>query len=160
MSTQSTESSESPAPSGPAEVRTGWYRDRRGAEAVRVTSDGRGVSAVVRGVRYEGGGFAALRAAEEDGGLPLAGCVLEWDQPLSVLTDGVTEPGPLSCLLTLGEALPDGTPERVELHLTLHCAGAAYESGVTDGDFDRALGRILRQLPPGARFARDLVQAA
>ncbi|MEU3446201.1 DUF6304 family protein [Streptomyces thermolilacinus] len=152
MSTQSSESSE---------VWTGWYRDRRGAEAVHITSDGRSVSTRIRGVRYTGGGFAALRAAEENGGLPLAGCVLEWDLPLPVLAaDGSAQPGTLSCLLTIGEALSDGTPERVDLQLTLHSGGAAYESGVTGGDFDQALGRILRQLPRGTRFARDLIQAA
>ncbi|MER7834008.1 DUF6304 family protein [Streptomyces sp. NPDC095602] len=151
----STESSES------TEVWTGWYRDRRGAEAIHITSDGRGVSTSVRGVRYTGGGFAGLRAAEENGGLPLAGCVLEWDLPLPVLIpDGAAQQATLSCLLTIAEALSDGTPERVDLQLTLHCGGAAYESGVTGGDFDQALARILRQLPPGTRFARDLIQAA
>ncbi|KUH37290.1 MULTISPECIES: DUF6304 family protein [Streptomyces] len=142
------------------EVWTGWYRDRRGAEAIVITSQGRGVSTRVRGVRYGGGGFAALRAAEEDGGRPLAGCVLEWDLPLPVVHGGTTQQGTLSCLLALGEALPDGSPERVDLQLTLHCGGAAYESGVTGGDFEQALGRILRQLPAGTRFARDLLQAA
>lgn len=150
----SSESSES------TDVWTGWYRDRRGAEAILITSDGRNVSTRVRGVRYSGGGFAGLRAAGESGGLPLTGCVLEWDLPLPVLTDGTAQQATLSCLLTLGEALPDGSPERTDLQLTLHCGGAAYESGVTGGDFDRALGRILRQLPPGTRFARDLIQAA
>ncbi|WP_228984313.1 DUF6304 family protein [Streptomyces sp. DH12] len=141
------------------EVWTGWYRDRRGAESIVVTSEGRGVSTRIRGVLY-GGGFAALRAAEENGGLPLAGCVLEWDLPLPVVTDGAARQATLSCLLALGEALPDGSPERVDLQLTLHCGGAAYESGVTGGDFEQALDRILRQLPPGTRFARDLLQAA
>jgi hypothetical protein len=142
------------------EVWTGWYRDRRGAEAIVITSEGRGVSTRVRGVPYGGSGFAALRAAEENGGLPLAGCVLEWDLPLPVVTDGTAQQATLSCLLALGEALSDGSPERVDLQLTLHCGGAAYESGVTGGDFEQALDRILRQLPPGTRFARDLLQAA
>ncbi|MCH0538268.1 hypothetical protein I3F58_01565 [Streptomyces sp. MUM 203J] len=143
------------------DVWTGWYRDHRGAEAIVITADGRSVTTRVRGVAYTGGSFALLHAAEESGGLPLTGCVLEWDLPLPVAVDGDTpQPGTLSCLLGLGEALPDGAPERVDLRLTLHWGGAAYESGVTGGDFDRALGRILRQLPPGARFARRLLAAA
>ncbi|MEU9979896.1 DUF6304 family protein [Streptomyces sp. NPDC050856] len=142
------------------EIWTGWYRDRRGAEAVTLTADGRGVATRVRGVRYAGPGLAALRADQENGGLPLAGCVLEWDLPLPVALDGTVQKGTLSCLLTLGEALPDGSPERVDLQLTLHCGGAAYESGLAGGDFDLALERLLRQLPPGARFARTLLQAA
>lgn len=142
------------------DVWTGWYRDRRGAEAIVITADGRSVTTRVRGVQYTGASFAALRATEESGGLPLTGCVLEWDLPLPVAVGGGTpQPGTLSCLLGLGEALSDGSPERVDLQLTLHCGGAAYESGVTGGDFEQALERILRQLPPGARFARRLLAA-
>ncbi|WP_175410630.1 DUF6304 family protein [Streptomyces sp. TRM64462] len=151
----SSESSES------TEVWAGWYRDRRGAEAIVITADGRSVTTRVRGAEYTGGSFAALRATEENGGLPLAGCVLEWDLPLPVVTGGGrSQQATLSCLLALGEALSDGSPERVDLQLTLHCDGAAYESGVTGGDFDQALDRILRQLPPGTRFARRLLEAA
>lgn len=152
MSSESTESTE---------VWTGWYRDRRGAEAIVITADGRSVTTRIRGVQYTGGSFAALRAAEESGGLPLAGCVLEWDLPLPVVAaDGTAQQATLSCLLALAEALSDGSPERVDLQLTLHCGGAAYESGVTGGDFDQALDRILRQLPPGTRFVRRLLEAA
>ncbi|MFG3494915.1 DUF6304 family protein [Streptomyces sp. NPDC047928] len=142
------------------EVWTGWYRDRRGAEAIVITSDGRRIATRIRGVEYAGESFAGLRAGEENGGLPLAGCVLEWDLPLPVVIGGVTQRGTLSCLLALGEALSDGSPERVDLQLTLHCGGAAYESGLAGGDFDQALDRILRQLPPGTRFDRSLVVAA
>ncbi|OII66868.1 MULTISPECIES: DUF6304 family protein [unclassified Streptomyces] len=137
-----------------AEVRTGWYRDRRGAEAIVLTMDGRTVTTCIRGAEYTGGSLAALRAPDGNGGLPLAGCVLEWDLPLPVVIDDDVQQATLSCLLSLGEALSDGSPERVDLQLTLHFGGAAYESGVTAGDFEQALGRILRQLPPGARFAR------
>ncbi|OII62042.1 hypothetical protein BJP40_29605 [Streptomyces sp. CC53] len=137
-----------------AEVRTGWYRDRRGAEAIVLAMDGRTVTTCIRGAEYTGGSLAALRASDGNGGLPLAGCVLEWDLPLPVVIDDDAQHATLSCLLSLGEALSDGSPERVDLQLTLHFGGAAYESGVTAGDFEQALGRILRQLPPGARFAR------
>ncbi|MFC8919003.1 DUF6304 family protein [Streptomyces sp. NPDC047821] len=142
------------------EVWTGWYRDRRGAEAITITADGRRIATRIRGVEYAGASCEALRAAEENGGLPLAGCVLEWDLPLPVLTGGATQHATLSCLLALGEALSDGSPERVDLQLTLHCGGAAYESGLAGGDFDQALGRILRQLPPGTRFGRTILQGA
>ncbi|WP_336318843.1 DUF6304 family protein [Streptomyces lavendofoliae] len=142
------------------EVWTGWYRDRRGAEAIVITADGRRIATRIRGVEYAGPSFDGLRAAEENGGLPLAGCVLEWDLPLPVITDGTGQQATLSCLLALGEALSDGSPERVDLQLTLHCGGAAYESGLAGGDFDHALDRILRQLPPGTRFGRSFPQGA
>ncbi|MET9802294.1 DUF6304 family protein [Streptomyces sp. NPDC006368] len=142
------------------EVWTGWYRDRRGAEAITITTAGRRIATRVRGVEYAGASCAALRAAEENGGLPLAGCVLEWDLPLPVVIDGAPQHATLSCLLALGEALSDGSPERVDLQLTLHLGGAAYESGLAGGDFDQALDRILRQLPPGTRFSRGLLEAA
>lgn len=133
------------------EVWTGWYRDRRGAEAIVITAAGSHVATRIRGIEYTGASFAALSAAGE-GGQALTGCVLEWDLPLPVVTDGVTQQATLSCLLTLGE--------RADLSLTLHCGGAAYESGIAGGDFEEALGRVRRQLPPGTEFGRGLLQAA
>ncbi|CAM5438961.1 DUF6304 family protein [Streptomyces narbonensis] len=133
------------------EVWTGWYRDRSGAEAIVITATGRHVATRIRGVEYTGATFAALSAAES-GGQALGGCVLEWDLPLPVVLDGVTQQATLSCLLTLGE--------RSDLSLTLHYGGAAFESCVAGGDFDGALDRVRRQLPPGADFGRRLLQTA
>ncbi|MFI8522577.1 DUF6304 family protein [Streptomyces sp. NPDC085481] len=133
------------------EVWTGWYRDRGGAEAIVITADGSHVATRIRGIEYTGASFAALRAADE-GGQVLTGCVLEWDLPLPVVADGVTQQATLSCLLTLGE--------RTDLSLTLHYGGAAFESGIAGGDFEEALARVRRQLPPGTEFGRRLLQAA
>ncbi|MGW5423063.1 DUF6304 family protein [Streptomyces sp. NPDC003943] len=133
------------------EVWTGWYRDRRGAEAIVITADGSHVATRIRGIEYTGASFAALSAADE-GGQALGGCVLEWDLPLPVVADGVTQQATLSCLLTLGD--------RADLSLTLHYAGAAFESGIAGGDFEEALARVRRQLPPGTEFGRRLPQAA
>ncbi|WP_351232526.1 DUF6304 family protein [Streptomyces sp. NPDC002133] len=142
------------------EVWTGWYRDRRGAEAIAITVaiGGQKVRTRIRGVEYGGTGFDALRAAES--GEALSGCVLEWDLPLPVALDGSVQQATLSCLLTLGERGADGRPERVDLNLTLHCGGAAYESGIAGGDFDEALRRIRRQLPEGSEFGRRLLESA
>ncbi|GGT39252.1 hypothetical protein GCM10014713_36150 [Streptomyces purpureus] len=128
---------------------TGWYRDRRGAEAIVITAGGRRVATRIRGIEYEGADFAALRAAD---GTALNGCVLEWDLPLPVVTGGTAQPATLSCLLTVSD--------RVDLNLTLHCGGTAYESGIAGGGFDEALARIARQLPPGAEFGRRLLENA
>ncbi|MEU8617058.1 DUF6304 family protein [Streptomyces sp. NPDC048623] len=133
------------------EVWTGWYRDRRGAEAIVITAAGSHVATRIRGIEYTGASFAALSAADE-GGQALTGCVLEWDLPLPVVTDGTTQQATLSCLLTLGE--------RADLSLTLHYGGAAFESGIAGGDFEEALARLRRQLPPGTEFGRGLLQAA
>ncbi|MDV9193118.1 DUF6304 family protein [Streptomyces sp. SR27] len=133
------------------EVWTGWYRDRNGAEALVITADGRHVTARIRGIEYKGEGFAAL-SADGEGGQPLTGCVLEWDLPLPVVVDGASQQATLACLLTLGE--------RGDLSLTLHYGGAAFEACVAGGDFDGALDRVRRQLPPGADFGRRLLQPA
>ncbi|WP_208647988.1 DUF6304 family protein [Streptomyces tirandamycinicus] len=142
------------------DVWTGWYRDRRGAEAIALAtaSGGHSVSTRIRGVEYAGPGFATLAAVES--GERLSGCVLEWDMPLPVTLDGAPEQATLGCLLTLGEPGPDGTPGRVDLNLTLLFGGTAYESGVADGDFDEALGRIRRQLPEGAELGGRLLESA
>ncbi|MFF3760089.1 DUF6304 family protein [Streptomyces sp. NPDC002185] len=133
------------------EVWTGWYRDRTGAEAIVITADGRHVATRIRGVEYTGEGFAGLAAADE-GGRALTNCVLEWDLPLPVVVDGAAQQATLACLLTLGE--------RADLSLTLHYGGAAFEACVAGGDFEGALERVRRQLPPGADFGRRLLQAA
>ncbi|MEU2429423.1 MULTISPECIES: DUF6304 family protein [unclassified Streptomyces] len=144
------------------EVWTGWYRDRRGAESiaitVSVTTQGREVRTRIRGNEYEGPGFAALCAV--DSGEALSGCVLEWDLPLPVALDGVEHRATLSCLLSVGEHGTGDRRDRVDLSLTLHFGGAAYESGIAGGDFDEALGRIRRQLPEGAEFGRRLLASA
>ncbi|MER6999615.1 DUF6304 family protein [Streptomyces sp. NPDC000410] len=140
------------------EVWTGWYRDRRGAEAIALTvavaGETREVRTRIRGVEYEGPSFAALGVAGS--GEALAGSVLEWDMGMAVSA----QPATLSCLLTLGDRAPDGRPERVDLNLTLHFGGAAYESGIAGGDFDEALGRIRRQLPPGTTIDGRLLETA
>ncbi|MFD5428375.1 DUF6304 family protein [Streptomyces sp. NPDC127084] len=142
------------------DVWTGWYRDRRGAEAIAITvaANGREVHTRIREIAYEGSGFAALTAA--DSGEPLAGCVLEWDLPLPITLAGTGYHATLSCLLTLGERGPGGRPDRVDLNLTLHFGGAVYESGIAGGDFDEALGRIRHQLPQGADFGRRVLESA
>ncbi|MEU3600052.1 DUF6304 family protein [Streptomyces sp. NPDC006798] len=132
------------------EVWAGWYRDRRGAEAVTIAARGRQLCTRIRGVEYEGAAFAALEAAGT-GGL-LSSCVLEWDMPLPVHADGVVHRATLSCLLTLGEPRPDGALDRADLNLTLLYGGAAFEAGVAGGDFEDALDRLQRQLPQGAEL--------
>ncbi|MFI8424764.1 DUF6304 family protein [Streptomyces sp. NPDC085460] len=132
------------------EVWTGWYRDRRGAEAIVITADGGNVTTRVRGIEYTGAGFATLTAAGE-GGETLTGCVLEWDLPLPVVTDGTAQQATLSCLLTLGE--------RADLSLTLHYGGTAFEAVVAGGDFEGALARLRGQLPEGADFGRRILSA-
>lgn len=132
------------------EVWAGWYRDRTGAEAVTIAASGHQLRTRIRGVEYEGATFAALEPVGADG--MLSSCVLEWDMPLPVRTDGGIHSATLSCLLTLGEPREGGLPDRADLNLTLHYGGTAYESGVAGGDFADALSRILKQLPPGAEF--------
>ncbi|WP_406863071.1 DUF6304 family protein [Streptomyces sp. HUAS MG47] len=126
------------------EVWTGWYRDRGGAEAIVITAGGGQLATRIRGIEYTGASFDSLRA-DDGAGETLTGCVLEWDLPLPVVSEGATKQATLSCLLTLGE--------RTDLNLTLHYAGAAFESGLAGPDFTEALNRVHAQLPPGTEFA-------
>lgn len=135
------------------EAWAGWYRDRQGAESVTISASGGQLRTSIRGVAYEGATFATLGAVGASE--VLASCVLEWDMPLPVHVDGTVQQATLSCLLTLGGPTGNEPPlDRSDLNLTLHYGGAAYEAGVADGDFDDALGRIRRQLPPGAELGR------
>ncbi|MFD9221998.1 DUF6304 family protein [Streptomyces sp. NPDC060064] len=135
------------------EIWAGWYRDRLGAEAVTIAAHGQQLRTHIRGIEYGGATFATLEPVGLSG--VLSSCVLEWDMPLPVHSDGTVQRATLSCLLTLGEAQPDGQLDRADLNLTLHYGGAAYESGVAGGDFDDALSRIRGQLPPGAELGQS-----
>jgi hypothetical protein len=139
------------------EVWAGWYRDARGAEAVTIAARGPQLRTRIRGVEYEGVAFAALEQVGASGAL--SSCVLEWDMPLPISSEGTVQQATLSCLLTLGEPQPDGPLDRADLNLTLHYGGAAYESGVAGGDFGDALSRIRRQLPPGAEMGQSAAPA-
>ncbi|RAS31280.1 DUF6304 family protein [[Kitasatospora] papulosa] len=128
----------------------GWYRDRRGSEAVILTTDGQSLRIRVRGTDFEGASFDGLRTVE---GAPateglfdlpdgvLDDCVLEWDLPLPVLAAGTARQATLRCLLSLRRADPD-------LCLALHLDGAVYESNRAEGDFAAALATVQRVLPP------------
>ncbi|MFD5747198.1 DUF6304 family protein [Streptomyces sp. NPDC127033] len=145
----------------PTDSWAGWYRDRQGAEAITLTSGGQQVRTQIRGVEYEGEDFAVLEAVGPDGGGVLSSCVMEWDIPLPVSSDGTVEEATLSCLLALGEREGGGPVGRAELSLTLHCGGAAYASGIAGGGFEEALGRIRRQLPTNTELSdRRLVGAS
>ncbi|MFI6641335.1 DUF6304 family protein [Streptomyces sp. NPDC050504] len=129
----------------------GWYRDRRGADAVILTTDGERISLRIRGVDFEGGSFDALVPA---GGIPpesgafalhegaLSDCVLEWDLPLPVINDGKLHQATLGCLLALQRPEP-------RLGLSLLFGGAVYESGRAERDFAGALATVQGLLPPG-----------
>ncbi|MFE3829211.1 DUF6304 family protein [Streptomyces sp. NPDC059092] len=137
----------------------GWYRDRQGAEAITLTAGGQQVRTQIRGVEYEGVDFAVLEAVGAGGAL--SSCVMEWDIPLPVSSDGTVEQATLSCLLALGERDEEGPGGRAELSLTLHCGGAAYASGIAGSGFEEALGRIRRQLPTNTELSdRPLVGAS
>ncbi|MBD2833800.1 DUF6304 family protein [[Kitasatospora] papulosa] len=128
----------------------GWYRDRRGSEAVILTTDGQSLRIRVRGTDFEGASFDGLRPVEDAPAteglfdLPdgvLDDCVLEWDLPLPVLAAGTARQATLRCLLSLRRADPD-------LCLALHLDGAVYESNRAEGDFAAALATVQRVLPP------------
>jgi Family of unknown function (DUF6304) len=136
----------------------GWYRDRRGAEAITFFSSGDQVSTFIRGVEYAGADFPVLGPV--GGGEPLVSCVLEWDVPLAVAVGGTQQQATLGCLLTLGELEPGMPAGRSELSVTLHWAGAAFGAAVAGSGFEEALDRVRCQLPDGAELGdRPLVGA-
>ncbi|MFI5802297.1 DUF6304 family protein [Streptomyces sp. NPDC051561] len=139
----------------------GWYRDRAGTQALAISTDGRHLSARIRGVEFTGTSFDTLLPAEQPpppeaeftltGQGALCGCVLEWDIPMPVYDDGTVHRAALRCLLTLGRPTgEEAGPDRLHLGLALHFDGALYASGHAESDFAGALAEIQRQLPEGA----------
>ncbi|MFD7864822.1 DUF6304 family protein [Streptomyces sp. NPDC057682] len=132
----------------------GWYRDRQGSDAVILTTDGQQLRLRIRGVDFEGGSFDALRpvvgVAGESGVFTLADgalddCLLEWDLPFPVTSEGEVHQATLSCLLSLRRPEP-------YLSLELRYGGAAFRSHRAESDFASALATIQRALPPGIRL--------
>lgn len=132
----------------------GWYRDHLGSDAATVFADGGVIKLRIRGVDFEGKSLDGLRPAGEplpdnasfalaDGAL--TDCVLEWDQPLTVVAGDGERPATLSCLFSLRRADPD-------VHLALHLDGALYESARAERDFAAALAAIQGVLPPDFRL--------
>ncbi|HET6860618.1 MAG TPA: DUF6304 family protein [Streptomyces sp.] len=151
-----------------AEAWAGWYRDRKGSDAVTLTTDGQRLSARIRGVDFEGAVFDALVPVGEsppesdlfvlaDGAL--CDCVLEWDIPMPVYADGLVHRATLHCLLALGAPRPSGGIDREHLSLTLHFDGAAYASRRAEEDFEQALNVIQYRLPAGA-YLRACISCA
>ncbi|MGW1464850.1 DUF6304 family protein [Streptomyces sp. NPDC002308] len=137
----------------------GWYRDHLGSDAATVFADGGVIKLRIRGVEFEGKRLDDLRPVAEplpDGasfalaGGALTDCVLEWDQPVSVVAEsagpGATErPATMSCLFSLRRSDPD-------VHLALHLDGALYESARAERDFAAALAAIRHALPEDIRL--------
>ncbi|MGW0857934.1 DUF6304 family protein [Streptomyces sp. NPDC002690] len=133
----------------------GWYRDHLGSDAATVFADGGVIKLRIRGVDFEGKRLDDLRPVVEplpDGATfaladgALTDCVLEWDQPVAIVTGGAgaageTErPATMSCLFSLRRSDPD-------VHLALHLDGALYESARAERDFTAALAAIRGALP-------------
>lgn len=132
----------------------GWYRDRQGSDAVALTTDGQQLRLRTRGVDFAGAGFDALAPTAgtppQDGLFVLTDgvlddCVLEWDLPLPVISDGAVHRATLSCLLALRNPEP-------YLYLELQFGGASYRSHRAESDFASALATIQRLLPPEVRL--------
>ncbi|MGW2279704.1 DUF6304 family protein [Streptomyces sp. NPDC001770] len=137
----------------------GWYRDHLGSDAATVFADGGVIKLRIRGVDFEGNRLDGLRPVVEplpdsasfalaDGAL--TDCVLEWDQPVTIVAEGAgsgeTErPATMSCLFSLRRSDPD-------VHLALHLDGALYESARAERDFTAALAAIRDALPQDVRL--------
>ncbi|MEU1090607.1 DUF6304 family protein [Streptomyces sp. NPDC005892] len=142
----------------------GWYRDHLGSDAATVFAGGGVIKLRIRGVDFEGKHLNDLRPVVEPlpDGAPFAladgaltDCVLEWDQPVTIVTGdagdagdgtgtgtagGTERPATMSCLFSLRRSDPD-------VHLALHLDGALYESARAERDFAAALSAIRGVLP-------------
>ncbi|WP_328719469.1 DUF6304 family protein [Streptomyces sp. NBC_00247] len=132
----------------------GWYRDHLGSDAATVFADGGVIKLRIRGVDFEGKRLDDLRPvvyplpdgatfALADGAL--TDCVLEWDQPVVIVTGETERPATMSCLFSLRRSDPD-------VHLALHLDGALYESARAERDFAAALAAIRGVLPQDTRL--------
>lgn len=135
------------------------YRDRSGEEWTTICNDGKRLTMVVRGVRFEGTDFDGFEPADAPAPEQLSSfaflrgslwyCAIEADMPLPVATPTGTADGLLTFELELGEALPTNQMDREQLTLSLAVGGQTYRSRGTSGWFEDELLDLQKQLPAG-----------
>lgn len=135
------------------------YKDRFGEEATTITNDGKTLSMVVRGVRFQGLDFDRFKLQEVSDPTQLetfaflrgslSFCVIEADIPLPVATPTGTVDGLLTFELELGEPLPTGQMNRERLKLRLAVNGQTYSSEGNTGWFEDELLELQNLLPSG-----------
>jgi hypothetical protein len=145
------------------------YKDRFGEEATTITNDGKTLSMVFRGVRFQGNDFDSFEPQDVSDPTQLEtfaffhgslwSCIIEADIPIPVVTPTETVYGLLTCELELGEVLPTGRMDREQLKLRLAVNGQTYSSEGRSGWFEDELLDLQNRLPPGT-FMKACINCA
>lgn len=134
------------------------YKDRFGVERTAILNDGKTLTMVARGVRFQGSDFDCLEPQDVSDPAQLASftflhgslcfCIIEADLPVPVVTPARIADGLLTFELELGEPLPKGQLERERLKLRLAVNGLHYSSESKIGWFEGEMLDLQDKLPP------------
>jgi hypothetical protein len=143
--------------------------DRFGEERTTILNDGKTLTMVVRGVRFQGNDFdgfepqdvsdpAMLRSFTFLHG-SLCFCTIEADIPVPVMTPSGAVEGSLTFELELGEPLRTGQMGRERLKLRLAVNGQTFSSEGRTGWFEGEMLDLQGKLPPGT-FMKACINCA
>jgi hypothetical protein len=137
-------------------VYAGTFVDSRGTERIVISNDGCTLTTEIRGVRFSGSDFDALRAEPERGAEAgtlfslldgcLCACEIRCAIPVAASVAGKRVHVPLTVELSLGEPLPNGSLSHERLKLTLELPSRTIQSSGRSGWFEDELLEITRAL--------------
>ena len=133
------------------------YRDKHGEEITSIHNDGKQLTMIVRGVLFTGNDFDLLQATIplDDPQLEtftlqkgdLADCEIEYDMPITAVTNKENTLCNLHIHLKLGKPLANGALENEALQLSLEFDGKSYASCGQHGWFEDELVELQKELP-------------
>ena len=145
------------------------YRDRFGEERTTILNDGKTLTMLVRGVRFQGNDFDGLEPQDVSDLAMLRSftflhgslcfCAIEADIPVPVMTPTGAVKGSLTFELELGEPLPTGQMGRERLKLCLAVNGQTFSSEGRTGWFEGEMLDVQGKLPPGT-FMKACINCA
>ena len=132
------------------------YRDTSRIEESIMTSDGKNLSTVIKGITFKGDDFDSLKVKESSVYDThqftfcrdyLCNCELECIIPVSVYFKGELIEGVIVMILELGKPLNNGALDKEILTLVLNYASYKIESSGRSGLFEGELLDLQKQLP-------------
>jgi hypothetical protein len=145
------------------------YKDRNGIERTSILNNGKMLTMLVRGVRFQGADFDSFEPKDVSDPAQLSAftflhgslcfCIIEADIPVPVSTSAGSVDGLLTLELELGEPLPTGQMSREQLKLVLTINEQTYSSQGRTGWFEDEMLDLQGQLPSGV-FMKACINCA
>jgi len=135
------------------------YQDDSGEEITTIENDGKNLTTLIRGIRFEGRDFDGLEPQETPeivqkamftlNSGELCNCILEFEMPISIMMINEIVSGTLQAHLKLGKPHTNGGIDKERLQLRLIWADLTVSSQGNTGWFDDGLSELQSAMPQG-----------